>query len=56
MLIKILLLTLVSSAPIGVHYGVVHATKQNMSDFSFAAAGDWGCDSKGSSDREKYAK
>jgi predicted MPP superfamily phosphohydrolase len=46
LLIKISLLTLVLSAPIGVHYGVVHATKQNMSNFSFAAAGDWGCDSK----------
>ena len=46
MLIKISLLILVLSAPIGVHYGVVHATKQNMSNISFAAAGDWGCDSK----------
>ena len=48
MLIKISLLTLVSSAPIGLHYGVRScSTKQQyVLNFSFVPLGDWGCDSK----------
>jgi calcineurin-like phosphoesterase family protein len=46
MLLKISLLSLVSSLPIGVLYNVVYATIQYVSDFNFVAAGDWGCDKK----------
>ena len=46
MLLKILFLTLLSSVPIGVHYDVVYATIQHVSDFNFVVAGDWGCDKK----------
>jgi hypothetical protein len=45
-LLKISFLTLVSSVPIGVHYDVVYATIQHVSDFNFVAAGDYGCDKK----------
>jgi hypothetical protein len=46
MLLKISFLTLISDASIGVHYGLIYAAIQNVSDFNFAVAGDWGCDSK----------
>ena len=47
MLLKISLLTLVSSAPISVdYYGVVYAAILHVSDFNFVAAGDYGCDKK----------
>jgi predicted phosphodiesterase len=46
MLLKISLLTLVSSVPISVHYGVVYAAILHVSDFNFVAAGDYGCDKK----------